>query len=70
MCIYSNKLQSNDPVMQRFSTFLVLQPLDHISKVVATPNNKIDWVTPLHRIFVTIMIHFSPFDNPYMYLAW
>ena len=35
---------------QRFSVFIVLQPLDDISIVAATPNNRTDWVTSNEHI--------------------
>jgi len=38
-------------IAQWFSTFMVLQPFDDISKVAATPNNRIDWVTAKESIF-------------------
>src|SRR6218665_2201075 len=36
---------------QRFSTVITLLPLDYFSKVVATPSNRIDWVTSKESIF-------------------
>ena len=36
---------------QRFSTVTVMRPLDDLSTVSATPNNKIVWVTLKESIF-------------------
>src|SRR6218665_1880085 len=40
---------------QLFSTFIVLRPLNDMSNVSATPNNKIVWVTSNESIFRGIL---------------
>src|SRR6218665_3345524 len=49
--LFINNITRNDCVRQRFSTVIVLRPLDDLSKVSATPNNKIVWVTSKKSIF-------------------